>query len=987
MNSTAARRDGRDWYVAHQRSRFILALCALVVGGGLLNATVAHAQTLHERIDQFLGQANDPLTTGPAEDSIFLRRLSLDLRNSVPTSTEIREFLSDNSPSKKEVWIDKFLSDPLFEERMVSWLDLTLMERRAPKRVDRQKWIDYLRSIVDSSTTIDQWTRDMIIAPWWELDKQPSQRFFLDRDGDPHLVTRDFGRIFLGRDMQCAQCHDHPNIDDYLQQDYQGLLSFFSPSSVQEVPYKDAEGKDQKANLYVERPASESSFESVFDKGKLRLIGAKAPHLISVWDTYLVPRDRVQPTPASAQFGEVTKLPLSSRRKQLAEMITSPTYRPFAENWSNRLWSMMFAKGVVDPVDMHHADNPSTNRQLLALLADGLVELKFDAKNFLSEIARTQAYQRAHWLPFESNPSLLTTVDIATLEKNMNDVTTQIEAISKEEESALKLREESTAMLQSKEAELIVVVNELKAVDAKLAELTKKTNEATVARDSASKLLENERNKVQLLTEATAKLEQVKTLQGKDDPELAMAIQTAVQRRDASIAEVPKLEAALATNQTNLDVSGKSEQELALSALSLAQKVGGFRSDLELLRNQELALRQAWRTKRETVRSLQSEKYYRQNLHDLIALQGDLPKLEMQIAAIDAQVIANNQGVTTAKDAATAAAQTREQASQLREQSATAQKTIQDRVVQLETEIKQLDATRMQLVDASRLVSTAGSLDAAINELSQSAQSRQSNMTQVQLEVQKATEDLTSKDQALVLASQELEKQTLAVQAAQTMLDQATASATMVRRSFEDAQVKLVEKQTSVMEHHWRTASAANLKPLTPEQFCWSLLRVMGHMDSSIANEQVELDKQQPLPVEPPPTQQQLTDRKRIVVRRALDKLRGNTDTFANLFAPGAGQADAFFASAEQALYMSNGGVIHSWSAAGNNNITERIAKATDLSTAAHDLYETILCRKPSDAEIAVVSKSLDCAPEQRGPRAQELVWAILCGVEFRFVQ
>ena len=258
----------------------------------------------------------------------------------------------------------------------------------------------------------------------------------------------------------------------------------------------------------------------------------------------------------------------------------------------------------------------------------------------------------------------------------------------------------------------------------------------------------------------------------------------------------------------------------------------------------------------------------------------------------------------------------------------------------------------MQLVDASKLVSTAGSLDVAINELSQSAKSRQSNMAQVQIEIQKATEDLTSKDQALVLASQELEKQTLAVQAAQTMLDQATASAAMVRRSLEDAQVKLVEKQTSVMEHQWRTASAANLKPLTPEQFCWSLLRVMGHMDSSIANEQVELDKQQPLPVEPPPTQQQLTDRKRIAVRRALDKLRGNTDTFANLFAPGAGQADAFFASAEQALYMSNGGVIHSWSAAGNNNITERLAKATDLTIAAHDLYETILCRKPSDAEF-----------------------------------
>jgi hypothetical protein len=150
---------------------------------------------------------------------------------------------------------------------------------------------------------------------------------------------------------------------------------------------------------------------------------------------------------------------------------------------------------------------------------------------------------------------------------------------------------------------------------------------------------------------------------------------------------------------------------------------------------------------------------------------------------------------------------------------------------------------------------------------------------------------------------------------------------------------------------------------------------------------QAELDKQQPLPAEPAPTQEQLTERQRLVYRRAMDKLRGNADVFANLFAPGAGQADAFFASAEQALYMSNGGVIHSWSAPANNNITDRIAKATDLTVAAQDLYETVLCRKPSDAEVAVVTKSLECPPDQRGLRAQELVWAILCSVEFRFVQ
>ena len=46
---------------------------------------------------------------------------------------------------------------------------------------------------------------------------RPAAKFFLDRDLEPNLVTRDLGRVFLGRNLQCAQCHDHPLVDDYKQ--------------------------------------------------------------------------------------------------------------------------------------------------------------------------------------------------------------------------------------------------------------------------------------------------------------------------------------------------------------------------------------------------------------------------------------------------------------------------------------------------------------------------------------------------------------------------------------------------------------------------------------------------------------------------------------------------------------------------------------------------------------------------------------------------
>ena len=71
--------------------------------------------------------------------------------------------------------------------------------------------------------------REILQADGDDPAQRPAARFALDRGSDPNVLTRDIGRIFFGRDMQCAQCHDHPLVDDYLQSDYHGLLAFVAP--------------------------------------------------------------------------------------------------------------------------------------------------------------------------------------------------------------------------------------------------------------------------------------------------------------------------------------------------------------------------------------------------------------------------------------------------------------------------------------------------------------------------------------------------------------------------------------------------------------------------------------------------------------------------------------------------------------------------------------------------------------------------------------
>jgi hypothetical protein len=355
-----------------------------VVMGLVLTAPHAHAAdaSLHERIDQLIEGTSPVPVAPPAGDGEFLRRAYLDLNGTLPDASTVRAFLNDPAANKRELLIDRLLSRPQFARHMQRVFDVMWMERRPEKAVSVAEWQEYLRKSFEDNKPLDQLAREILAADGVDPSSRPAARFYLDRDGDPNLLARDIGRLFFGRDMQCAQCHDHPIVEDYLQADYYGLMAFVNRGTL----FTD---KDNKV-MYAEKADGEVNYKSVFTGDARDHVLPKMPQGSPVSEPALAKEEQYVVAPTDG----VRPVPKYSRRAQLAAQATSGASAAFNRNLANRLWAQMMGRGIVHPLDVQHSGNPAVQSQLLAVLAEELVRMKFDARSFLRELALTRAYQR-----------------------------------------------------------------------------------------------------------------------------------------------------------------------------------------------------------------------------------------------------------------------------------------------------------------------------------------------------------------------------------------------------------------------------------------------------------------------------------------------------------------------------------------------------------------------------------------------------------------
>lgn len=372
----------------------------------------ARAESLSQRVDALIEArakaAKQPLAPA-ASDAEFFRRAWLDFNGNIPSAEETRKFLADAAKDKRAKLIDQLFTAPEFPARMAEVFNIQLMERNG----DNEEWRRYLADSFRANKPWDQMVREMV-SPDFKDEKLRGAGHFITRrlekvgqqETDYPGVTRDTGRLFMGVDLQCCQCHKHLTVPDYKQVDFNGLFVAF-----QNVKLQPAGGDYKSAWLSEGLFAKKVEFVSVLNRAK----GETGPR-VPLGAEVEIPK-----LPESEQWIEQpdkkkrsTGVPKFSPLKELSQRLASAENPFFARNIANRVWFLAMGRGLVEPLDLLHSENPASHPELIDLLAKEITGHKFDIKWLLHELALTQTYARTSILPAEAKDAPENLFTVAT---------------------------------------------------------------------------------------------------------------------------------------------------------------------------------------------------------------------------------------------------------------------------------------------------------------------------------------------------------------------------------------------------------------------------------------------------------------------------------------------------------------------------------------------------------------------------------------------
>lgn len=303
-------------------------------------------------------------------DAEFIRRSSLDAVGVLPAPEEVRAFLADPSPGKRQRWIAHLLEHPAYPDYWANkWTDLI---RPNPDRVGVKSifFLDqWVRDSFRENKPYDQFVREIICGEGSNHQNGP-MTVYRDRREPPELTTI-FSQLFLGVRMECAKCHHHPN-EKWSQDDFYQLAAFFGPL------------KQKGAGL---SPPISAGTESFYFAN-----GGAVRHPVT--DAVMKPK------PLDGELSNVD--PNTDPRRALADWMTDPKNPFFAKAAVNRIWAAFFGRGIVDPIDDFRISNPASNEPLLDELAHDFVEHGYDLKHVMRTIMESRLYQLSS-MPNEYN--------------------------------------------------------------------------------------------------------------------------------------------------------------------------------------------------------------------------------------------------------------------------------------------------------------------------------------------------------------------------------------------------------------------------------------------------------------------------------------------------------------------------------------------------------------------------------------------------------
>ncbi len=315
------------------------------------------------------------------DDETFLRRVWLDLVGDLPSPEEQTAFVFDLSPKKRQRVVRRLLESPYYGQNWARyWRDVVFsrtLEDRAYLAANAME-ADLSRQL----NAGDGWDRiaSGFITAKGDVKENGSTAIVMAQDGRTEETTAEISRIFLGIQIQCAQCHDHP-YDRWKREQFHELAAFFPRVGVRPL-----------------RGMTQRSFE-VFGSNRFGRKQRKnndrrpqAEHFMPDLNDPTAKGTKIQPkfflTSASLPWGSTD----AERRSKLAGWLTSNEW--FSIALVNRMWSELVGEGFYEPVDDLGPDREASAPKAVKLLANQFRKSDYDLKWLLKTICQTEAYQR-----------------------------------------------------------------------------------------------------------------------------------------------------------------------------------------------------------------------------------------------------------------------------------------------------------------------------------------------------------------------------------------------------------------------------------------------------------------------------------------------------------------------------------------------------------------------------------------------------------------
>jgi hypothetical protein len=345
-----------------------LGVLTLCTGAGIGGPTerapegLLSAEALAAAIDHFLAKrmaAQGAKAAPLADDAEFIRRVYLDLSGCVPPLMDARDFIDDERPDKRRIWVEMLLDGRKpsrkpdayalhFANVWRAWmLSRAGTQQAAALAPNTQRWFE---TRLRDNVPYDVLVHDMITVPPARGRGDSPNIFDQINENKPESLAGSTSRLFLGVKLECAQCHDDRSGGSWSQTQFWSFAAFFAPGA---------------QNHQADEP------RTIAIPGKNKV--ARARFLEGPEPTF--------------KAGDVP-------RAVLADWVVSPTNPYFARAGVNRMWSYFFGIGLTDPVDEQGAHNPPSHPELLDELARQLTDHHFDLKYLIRAIVLSQAYQR-----------------------------------------------------------------------------------------------------------------------------------------------------------------------------------------------------------------------------------------------------------------------------------------------------------------------------------------------------------------------------------------------------------------------------------------------------------------------------------------------------------------------------------------------------------------------------------------------------------------